>query len=242
MMVKTMDVVILCGGLGSRLQSVLEGRQKVMARVHERPFLDVLLGYVQDQGGCRVVLCTGYKAQAVEEYYQKHNFKLNISFSQEDSPRGTGGAIFNAQAHIQSKNFIVLNGDSYCAVDFNQLRHFHEQAKAKVTMVVTTVTKANDYGRIVFDDQGVVTSFQEKQALTQEHLTYVNAGVYCLAQEIFLMMPKKQKFSLEHECFPRWVGQGFYAMSTKKKFLDIGTPQRYARAEQDIERKSLRDD
>ncbi|MCK5179792.1 MAG: NTP transferase domain-containing protein, partial [Candidatus Omnitrophica bacterium] len=90
---KDCDCVILCGGLGARLQSVVKDVPKVMAEVNGAPLLDLMIEHLKKQGAARIVLCTGYQAEAVENYYREHDFGMVIDFSREEEPLGTGGAV-----------------------------------------------------------------------------------------------------------------------------------------------------
>jgi len=119
------DVLILCGGLGKRLRTEVGDSQKVMARINDRPFLDILLEYLKFQGFKRCILCVGYKADLVEQYYSGHSQGFEIAFSKEEEPLGTGGAIKNAREFVHSDQFFALNGDVFCAINYQEVMDFH---------------------------------------------------------------------------------------------------------------------
>jgi len=96
------DCVILCGGLGERLRGIIGEAPKVMAQINGRPFLDFILDYLKDQQVQRVILCTGYKADVIENYYRRRDCGLTVDFSRENEPLGTGGALRHAADHVQS--------------------------------------------------------------------------------------------------------------------------------------------
>lgn len=228
------DVVILCGGLGTRLRSVDSQNPKVMVKIDDRPFLDILVGYLKDEGFKRLILCTGYKADDVEKYFSKNSHGLTIEFSREKEPLGTGGAIKNAKSAIKSNPFVVLNGDSFCRADFQSLLKFHAVQNALATVVLSEVEDRRDFGTITLDSLGRIENYQEKQSKTSSK--YVNAGIYCLNQEIFSFMPVEKIFSIERDLFPKLIGKSFFGFKGNQKFLDIGTPERYEQAKKDLKK------
>jgi len=159
---KELDVAILCGGLGKRLRSETKGGQKTMVSFDDKPFLDILLEYLKGQGFARIVLCTGYHADDVEKYYQENNLGLEIVFSREEEPLGTGGAIKNAKAQIHSENFLVLNGDCFCALDYKEFVDFHFQRNAKTTLALSKLKEKKDFGTISVGSDDRIISFREK--------------------------------------------------------------------------------
>ncbi len=232
MNLSTIDVAILCGGLGTRLRSAIGPTQKTMAKVAGEPFLNILLEYLKNHGFQRVILCTGYQAEQVEEYYRDRDMGLTIEFSREHAPMGTGGAIKNARAFLHSGTFIVLNGDSFSPIDYEAFVQFHLEQKAVATIGVSRVRDAKDYGTIIMNDNKRIVGFQEKVNKSAEG--YVNAGVYCFNQSIFYSMPSSAIFSLEKDVFPTLPGlikNDFCGVIVEGDFLDIGTSVRYQAAQ-----------
>jgi len=234
---ENVDAVVLCGGLGKRLRSVTGDNPKVMAAVEGRPFLDVLMEYLARQGFKRVILCTGYQADQIEAYYRQNTHGLRFEFSREEEPLGTGGAVRNARCLIQSSPFVVLNGDSFCAVNYRALGEFHQSRKALASVVVSKAEDHRDYGGIVLDETGRIVRFLEKNnpvlsggKKTADEVSCVNAGIYCFNDEIFSFMPKARTFSLEYDFFPGLVRHLFFGFLVEEAFLDIGTPERYQQA------------
>jgi len=230
----TKDVVVLCGGLGTRLRSVLGETQKVMAQVGNRPFLDIIIEHLKKQGFSRVVLCIGFKSEEVKKYYQDNKFGLDIVFSEEQSPMGTGGALKNAQALIATDEFFVLNGDSFCSLDYGALYDFHKKNQAVATIAVSKVDNDEDFGSIKIDSSNRITCFSEKDGGKDSSEGFVNAGVYCFSREVFSEMPSQDVFSLEKDLFPALVNKGFFAFECNEKFVDIGTPERYKKSQDNL--------
>lgn len=232
------DCLVLCGGMGTRLRTVIGEHQKVMADAGGRPFLDLILEDLRVKGIRRVVLCTGYDADQVEEYYGKHDMGLEIAFSRETSPLGTGGAVKLAGRCVRSENFIVINGDSWCDIDLKAMFTAHIRAGRIATIAVTRCVGQDrkDYGGIDVDADGRITVFGEKNATPVGE--YVNAGVYCFRKDVFGSMPEHEKFSLEYELFPRLVNAGMSSFIVENHFYDIGTPERLDAARHMVRERS----
>lgn len=226
------DVVILCGGLGTRLRSVTD-QQKVMADFQGRPFLDLLIEHVKKQGFDRFILLTGYKAKELESIYTENDLGAEIIFSREDEPLGTGGALKNARDKIRSEHFFVLNGDSFCSVDLQAVLEFHQAKESFLTNVLVNVDDGRDYGQVCLDEKSRIIQFVEK-GKSDDANKLVNAGIYCMNQDVFDGMPESKKFSLEQDFLPNIIhvqpSFGFLA----DKFWDIGTPERFHQARKEI--------
>jgi NDP-sugar pyrophosphorylase family protein len=222
--------VILVGGLGTRLRSLLPDQQKVVAPVAGRPFVFRLLDQLAGAGLQRVILCTGYKAEQVSELIGASYRGLNIAYSPEPAPLGTAGALRQALSVINSDTVLVMNGDSYCEVNLSALWESHRRSAANGTLVVTEVPETRDGGRVTFDDAGAITSFVEKG--TCHAAGWMSAGIYLLQRAVLEGIPSGRAVSIEKEIFPAWIGRGLHAFRTTGKFLDIGTPESYAVAQQ----------
>lgn len=226
------DVVVLCGGLGKRLETVVEDRPKSMAKFKEQPFLDILIDYVASFGFKRFILCTGYLGNVVKEYFQNKKDILEIIFSQEKEPLGTGGAIKNAEHFIRSHLFLVMNGDSFSELDLHEFIRFHKNKKSLISMALAEISDENkDYGGVTLGDSDKIIGFEEKNALKCSGKLF-NAGVYFFEKDVFSKMPPRINFSLEYDFFPKMINKEFYGYKTEALFLDIGTPQRYKKAGQ----------
>jgi len=225
------DIAVLCGGLGTRLRSTIGERQKTMAEVDGRPFLDIQLEYFSAQGFRRVILLTGYQAEDIAARYAKGMFGMEILCSHEREPLGTGGAIKNARALILSDPFVALNGDCFCELNYADLIEAHAARRADMTLTVVRVDEAKDFGSIFINPDGRIREFREK-AHGVAASPFISAGIYCLNQEVFSWMPAAQKFMVEKDLFPTNVHRRIYSFETTGKFLDIGTPDRFQQAQE----------
>lgn len=230
---KDIDVIILCGGLGKRLRPAVSGRPKVLAGVDDKTFLDILIDDLLRCGFQNIILCVGYLKEQIKEHFN-YDKDYNIIFSEEEVPLGTGGAFKNARLLIKSDTFIVMNGDSICNLDFNEFFDFHINKKAVLSMVLVRSQETQDYGNVALDGSQRIRRFEEKMDNNGECL--INAGVYMMQKEIFSYMPDENHFSLEYDLFPKLVKDKFYGFITENELIDIGTPERYKKAINLIER------
>lgn len=219
-----LTAAILCGGLGTRLRSVVSDRPKVLAEVAGQPFLTLLLRTLDEAGIRRVILCTGYKAAAIRAIYGTVFGALTIEYSHEDRPLGTGGALAQAARSVEG-DLLALNGDSYCAVDFSALLSHHRASGAAATLSVCEVADTAAFGRVTLDNQARVLGFSEKGASGPGP---VNAGVYLLPSDWLREVVPGQSVSLERELLPAWLSRGVGAFAVPGPLIDIGTPQTYA--------------
>ncbi len=218
------DVIILCGGLGTRLRGIINDRPKVMTEINSRPFLDILIDYISNYQFKHFILCVGYMSDAIKEYYGKKSCDLTILFSEEKEPLGTAGAIKNAEALIKSNPFLAMNGDSLCKINIQDFLSFHDSKKAMVSIALTTVEKPIDYGMVRMNKDQKIIAFNEKVFINSINL--VNAGMYLFDRRIFEEIPVGRKLSLEYDLFPRILDKGVYGYVTDKELFDIGTPER----------------
>lgn len=158
----TLPAAILCGGLGTRLRSVVSDRSKVVADVAGRPFLSYLLSDLAAAGLRRAILCTGHQAESVQALYGATFDSLQLAYSHEPSPLGTGGALALAARRCDGDLLLALNGDSRCAIDLRGLFAQHAASGCPAALAVCQVPDTSTFGRVVFDASHRVNAFIEK--------------------------------------------------------------------------------
>ncbi len=235
------DSVILAGGQGRRLRSVLQGRPKPLAPVRGRPFLGWLLRSLARQGIERVVLSTGYRAPEIQDFVDQErragDLRLQVVCVSEARALGTGGGLRNALAQVQTPCLLVLNGDSYFPFDLGDLMRRHRERRAIASLMLAQVADADRFGTVEIDDQSRIAAFREKAGSSGRAL--VNAGVYLLEREVVTSIPSGRQISLEREVFPSWIGKGLYGVVGAGYLVDIGTPESYAAADSSIDWEEL---
>lgn len=222
------DVIILCGGLGTRFREVDPQIPKVMASVGRRPFLDWVIELFLDQGCRRFILCTGYKSEVIEEYLRtpKYGIQTEVVISKEVEPLGTAGAVKHAEPYIHSDPFLVVNGDSYCKIDLTAFLKFYAQSHAGVLIALAPADMRKDTGRVAVDEHTFeITSFREK--VHREMNRYSNAGIYLFTKRTMSRWKSARPLSLEYDVFPKLTGQGLHGFIVDGPVVDIGTPERY---------------
>lgn len=228
---RDIKAVLLVGGMGTRLREVVPSTAKPMASVGGRPFLSLLIQQLASQNIRRLVMCTGYRSGDIEqELGDGHSKKIAIEYSREQSPLGTAGAIKNAMPLLDGvSDFLVMNGDSFVEMRFGELIAFHRKSGGIATMVVIRTKNDRRYGTVQMGIDGRVSGFVEKTAADPNGL--INGGVYIFKREIFDQIPDGPA-SLETNVFPKLLPLGVYALEQHGVFIDIGTPEDYARAQE----------
>lgn len=219
--------LILAGGLGTRLRSVVGDRSKVVAEVLGRPFLSYLLDQLEEAGVRRALLCTGHLEESVRRLGESHR-GLSLAFSSEESPLGTGGALRKALAAADGDAFLALNGDSFCGVDLGAFWASWSARESPGSLVLVRSPDPSRFGRVETDAGGRVTAFREKD--DSGGPGWINAGVYGLGRSLLESIPPGRPVSLEREVLPAWIGRGLRGWRVDAPFVDIGTPDGLALA------------
>ena len=230
----TRTCMILAGGFGTRVRSILGDVPKPMAPVLGRPFLEFLIAQAR-AGGCRhIVLLTGFQAQTIVNHFgDGSKFGVEIQYSHEDQPLGTGGAIAKAAALAKSDSFAVMNGDSYCPVQLQTMFEAHAAYRAVATISVAKVSDSSRFGTVEYDAQHRVQAFIEKGQSTHQG-GYVSVGIYVLTHQALAGIATDKFCSIEKEIFPSLITRGLFALPVEKTFIDIGTPETLAASDQTL--------
>ena len=230
------EAIILAGGKGTRLKSVLDDRPKPMAIIGGKPFIEWILLMLKRQGIQRTVICTGHLGEIVESYFgDSRNINMEITFARDPFPLGTGGAVRNALGKTRSKHILVLNGDSYLRVNISSFLKTHLALNARASISLVQVEDSSRYGSVKVNKDGKLLAFLEKSQKKQSGL--INAGIYLLEREIVEEIPEEKMVSLEKEIFPALIGKGLYGVLSNESFIDIGTPESFNKAEKILKRE-----
>jgi D-glycero-alpha-D-manno-heptose 1-phosphate guanylyltransferase len=222
------EAIVLVGGFGTRLRDVVADLPKPLAPVSGRPFIAYLLDGLAAGGLRHAVLATGYFAETVERVLGNDWRGMRLSYSVEDSPLGTGGAVRRAARSAADGPLIVLNGDTYLEFDPIDFVRTMVRSDAELGVALAAVPEVGRYGAVTMEGERVV-AFGEK---TGQGPGLINAGVYFLSREAVLRLPNRETFSLEREVLMPAAAAGTLCGYTRTaRFLDIGIPEDYALAQ-----------
>lgn len=227
--IANITALILAGGLGTRLCSVVSDRPKVLAPVNGRPFLSYLLEQLIVAGFRDVILCTGYKAEMIKKAFGNRCKNLAIRYSHEPEPLGTGGALRYALPMIENDTVLAMNGDSYIDEELSAYLEWYFKNEVEAALLLTKTADASRYGSVEVNIKGCIIRFDEKKENAGSG--YINSGVYIFKKHLLERIPFARPISLEREFFSGLIGKGLFGYLCESELLDIGTPESYARAE-----------
>ena len=226
--------IILAGGRGTRLKTIISDLPKPMAPIMNVPFLTYQLNYLKYFGIKKVIFSVGYLSEKIIAHYNQSFENISIEYSIEKNPLGTGGGIRMAMSNLNEDLVLILNGDSFFDLNLEQFYNLHLEQKAEFSLALRYVNNSERYGNIEFNSTHQITSFIEKNQLNQSG--YINAGVYILSKKLYLQNTKPDiNFSIEKDFFEKQLNQliikGF---EFKDYFIDIGIPEDYLKAQDDF--------
>jgi len=226
------EAIILAGGMGTRLKSVITEIPKPMAPVGERPFLAIILDSLNDQGIEHVILSVGYKYEVIEEYFGKKYKDIKIDYATEEAPLGTGGAVSLALAQLNGNDFLMMNGDTLFDVDLNAFSKFHFDHKSNLSLALKPVTNQDRYGLVKIDNNQRIVEFAEKQAIAQG---LINGGVYASSKKFIESLQLPTTYSWEKEVLEKQASKArMFGFEMDSYFIDIGIPSDYAKAQVEL--------
>lgn len=226
------EAIILAGGLGTRLRSVVSDIPKCMAPVKGKPFLYYVIEQLRKQGVDKFIFSVGYKHEMIEAWLNEAFPLMFTQFAVEEEPLGTGGAVKLAGGLATEKNVLVLNGDTLFKLDVKKLATFHHTCDADCTLSLKPMQNFNRYGVVEMNSDHTIASFKEKQQYKEG---LINAGVYALNIERFLQEDLPQKFSFETDYLEKYYKKRkMYGMVQDEYFIDIGIPEDYERAQREL--------
>lgn len=232
-----MQAIILCGGQGTRLRSVIGEAQKTMTMVAGEPFVVNILKYIKKYGIDDIIFATGYKCDEVENFFgNKYYFGMQVNYAHEEKPLGTGGAIRNALSFVKDESILVLNGDTLFPVEIDVLKKVHVKYNADLSIACKSIEEKSRYGTVKykkiekFDKDirgGIIENFDEKVTEEKVEESFINGGIYIIKKSLIESIEPDKNFSLEKELIPKWLKEEkvVAGIISDEKFIDIGTPE-----------------
>jgi D-glycero-alpha-D-manno-heptose 1-phosphate guanylyltransferase len=228
------QAIILAGGLGTRLRSVVSDVPKSLADVSGRPFIEYLFAQLGRDRITEAIVCAGYMSDSIETWLESatdHGVTATVSL--ETEPLGTAGAIKNAERLLDGDQWLLMNGDSFFDISLTKLVEAHETNPALATIALARVQDGERYGRVTCDAEGVVVGFEEKASIPGGGL--INSGLYIIQRPLLAQIPADRPASLEREVLPSLPRGAVRAIELDGYFVDIGVPDDYARAQRDAD-------
>lgn len=230
-----MDAIILAGGLGTRLRSVISDIPKCMAPVAGKPFLSYLLDYLSKYKVERVILSVGHLREAIFSWVETNAavYPFNIEYAVEEEPLGTGGGIRLAMQKVKSTQAAILNGDTFFDVDLDALLAKHNKAHRPISLALKSMRDFDRYGSVVlYEPNDEIIAFKEK-TFCENGL--INGGVYVIDKRADVFDSLPPKFSFETEVLqPQCLKHNLSGFVYDGYFIDIGIPSDYQRVQKEL--------
>jgi D-glycero-alpha-D-manno-heptose 1-phosphate guanylyltransferase len=230
-----MQAVLLAGGLGTRLRSVVNDRPKPMALIEKKPFMEYVVRELITYGVTDIIFAVGYKGSMVEAHFKDgKEWGISVSYSYEEELLGTAGAIKKAGKMVTDDQFLAMNADTFYQIDYSRLTKLSKERELDMTLVLRKVPDVSRYGQALLED-GWLTAFDEK--VEQKQPGTINGGVYLLKRSLLDTIPLG-KVSLEHDMIPLWLSQykKLGGIVNDGYFIDIGIPEDYYRFIDDVKK------
>jgi D-glycero-alpha-D-manno-heptose 1-phosphate guanylyltransferase len=229
---KPAELMILAGGSGTRIRNLIPGLPKVLAPVGNRPFIDYLIRYYTLQGIDRFVFCLGEHGELVKNHLEEHHANIEKIYLQEENSLGTGGAIQHGLLQCRDNTVLVVNGDTYFAIQPEKAMAFHHMCGAECTMFLKPMDDVSRYGHVELNNDYSIKAFFEKG---HSGKGLINGGAYLLNRRLFLENDRPDSFSFEKLYLEESFGRRrIFGVKQDGFFIDIGTPEDYERAQTEI--------
>lgn len=226
------EAIILAGGLGTRLRSVVPDLPKCMAPVNGKPFLTYVVNHLLLEGVTGFIFSLGYKSEPIVQFLKNDFPTLSFKTSSEDEPLGTGGAVKKALSLAEGESVVVTNGDTLFKVHLETIEALHTSRNAECTLALKPMSHFSRYGVVEIDEQGQVQSFKEKKFYEQG---LINGGVYLLNKATLLNKDLPEKFSFETNYLEAFYQNGqIFGIEQDEYFIDIGIPEDFEKAQHEL--------
>lgn len=216
-----MEAIVLAGGFGTRLKEVVSDVPKPMAPVNGKPFLEYLIKDLGEKGIRHIILAIGYKKEIIKEYFKNRYENIEITYSEELTPLGTGGAIKKALKSAKEADVFIVNGDTFFDVDLKGMKEFHTEKKSTLTVAVKEMKNFDRYGSLVIKENRII-EFEEKKKKAKGK---INGGIYLIKKDL-LNRIEKENFSFEKKVLEDKRIEK-YSYKSKGYFIDMGIPEDY---------------
>lgn len=231
--IQNIECIVLAGGLGTRLRSVVSDLPKCMAPVAGKPFLSHLIDQLLNSGVTKFIFALGYMHEVIENFLENEYPGLSYKTVIENEPLGTGGAIQLACNKSEANVVLVVNGDTMFKCDLVELIQFHTQQNALCTLALKPMHNFDRYGVVDINKEGFIQAFREKQFY---HKGLINGGVYIINRNKWLVLGFPDQFSFEKDFLEKYVqSEKMCGLVQDVYFIDIGIPEDFEKANLDFQ-------
>ncbi len=225
-----MKAIILCGGRGERMRPLTDTTPKPMLPIAGKPLLVHQINLLKKAGITDIVMAAFYLVDVIRDYFgDGSKFGVKIDYSIEDAPRGSGGAIKEAQKYLGDDNFVVLSGDVVNRMDLSKFITFHKDNNSTVTLAVHPSSHPEDSDLVEIDEGGKVTKLWLKPHPEDVPTDLGNAGVFVMEPKVFEYIAEDGLIGFEKEILPKLMDDvlPIYGYNTDEYIKDMGTLERY---------------
>lgn len=220
-----MNVIILCGGLSTRLGDITKEVPKILLPIGEKTVLDWQLDMIATLGVEEVVLAAGHLSDVLQQEVGDERNGIRLKHVVEEKKLGTGGAIKHALAHVSDPDAptLILNGDILADVDVAAM-HTALKPNSDGIILASRVDDVSSYGTLEYDEHGHLKKFKEKEGIYKPG--YINGGMYLFTPAVHKYFPAMDTFSVEYDVFPYM--KDLYVFESSDTWIDVGVPERLA--------------
>lgn len=237
-----MKAVIMAGGFGTRLRPLTCNIPKPMVPVVNRPMMEHIVGLLKHHGITDLVATLFYQPEVISSYFGDGSaFGVTLRYRKAEADYGTAGSVRNANDFLDQR-FLVISGDVLTDFDLSAAINFHEEKKAKVTILLTRVTNPLQFGVVLTRDDGRITRFLEKPSWGEVFSDTINTGIYIIEPEVLDLIPAGEEFDFSKNLFPLLLEQnlGLYGFIAEGYWRDIGNLSEYQDAHTDALRGAVK--
>lgn len=231
-----MQAIILAGGNGTRLRPLTQELPKPMVPVLNKPLMEYTVELLKKYGIQEIGVTLKFLPQHIKNYFGSgEKWESKITYFEEDTPLGTAGSVKAAENFIQD-TFLVISGDALTNIDISKILTYHKSINADVTIVLSKQENPLEYGVVLTDTDGRITSFSEKPQWENVVTNTVNTGIYIIEKKVLEKIPANKMFDFSNDLFPLLLKENanMYGYITEDYWSDLGTPEAYLKAQADL--------
>lgn len=230
-----MKAVIMSGGFGTRLRPLTCNIPKPMVPMMNKPMMQHIVDLLKKHGITEIVSTLFYQPDIITGHFgDGSKYGIKMQYRKADADYGTAGSVRNA-ADFLDERFIIISGDVLTDFDLTKAIEFHEQKKAKATLVLTRATNPLAFGVVITDNGGKITRFLEKPSWGEVFSDTINTGIYIIEPEVLKLIPYQKEFDFSKNLFPAMLEQdmGLYGYIAEGYWRDVGNLNEYQEAHLD---------